>query len=175
MAEDSIPLIAAPETFRRAFQEWVRKVRDPANLTDEGSRTISVLNRAAWASYRIAPLPNRTWAIQIDCSYHCGDCRGLGTPWREYESREECLNHFLEVARRHFSASLGPETSSLQQQAQQQMLDELRGGLFGFLEPALDPVERSPSPIDERLIDDENQYPQADEQESGDESEPTGP
>jgi len=169
MADSQLPLISDPELSRKEFQEWVRTVRDPASRTDEGSRTIAVLQRAAWAGYRIAPLPNGAWAIQIDCVYRCGDCRGLGTPWKEFPSREEALDHFLLVARRHFSGKLDGESSQLQQQAQQEMLHQLRGGLFGFLEPALDsPEPRSPNHHEsETENEDEFELPQTESEESG--------
>lgn len=154
---DPSPSMAThPDTLRLAFEEWVRTVRDPAQRSNEGTRTIAVLNQAAWASYRIALLPTGTWAIQIDCSYHCGDCRGLGIPWTQSPTREECLDRFLEVARRHFSGELVGETSRLQQQAQHEMLQQLRGGLFGFLEPPLDPGELTSTPHFERCFDDED-------------------
>jgi len=169
MADSSLSLMSDPELSRKEFQEWVRTVRDPASRTDEGSRTIAVLQRAAWAGYRIAPLPNGAWAIQIDCVYRCGDCRGLGTPWKKFATREEALDHFLTVARRHFSGKLDGEISQLQQQAQQEMLHQLRGGLFGFLEPALDSPEPNSPNHQERETENEDEFelPQTECEESG--------
>ena len=117
------------------FQLWTEMVRDPAQRQSEGVRELIVLNRAATASYEIAPLPNERWAITVGCEYRCGHCHGAGVPWTDYSSRDECIEFFLNTARHHFGQSIGCDGSDLQRKAQAEMNRLLTGGLFGFIEP----------------------------------------
>jgi len=123
------------EVRQTNFKLWVENVRDPANESSEGVRKLSVVNDAAVAQYEIAPLPNERWAISICCSYECGNYSGLCSPWTDFSSREECVEHFLRTARRHFRPLGCREITSLQQQAQKEMVRQLADGLFGFIEP----------------------------------------
>lgn len=84
------------------FRIWIETVRDPATSNNEGVREIAVLNGAATANYRIALLPDQRWAVSVQCSYNCGNLFGVGTPWTECPSREDCVALFLKIARKHF-------------------------------------------------------------------------
>ncbi|MCX7411254.1 MAG: hypothetical protein NTZ32_24520 [Planctomycetales bacterium] len=117
------------------FQLWTEMVRDPAQRQSEGVRELIVLNRAATASYEIAPLPNERWAVTVRYEYHCGHCHGAGVPWTEFPSRDECIEFFLNTARHHFGQSIGCDGSDHQRKAQVEMNRLLKGGLFGFIEP----------------------------------------
>ena len=118
-----------------AFHLWIETVRDPAQRQSEGVRELIVLNRAATASYEIAPLPNERWAVTVRCEYHCGHCHGAGVPWTDYSSRDECIEFFLNTARHHFGQAVGHDGSDQQRNAQAEMNRLLKGGLFGFIEP----------------------------------------
>ena len=120
---------------RATFQLWVETVRDPAQEVSEGIREVIVLNGAATASYEIAPLPDGRWAVTVRCEYHCGHCHGAGIPWTEFPIREDCLEFFLNTARRHFGQPVGRDGSEPQRNAQTEMRRLLTGGLFGFIEP----------------------------------------
>ena len=120
---------------RATFQLWIETVRDPARRASEGVRELIVLNGAATASYEIAPLPVGRWAVTVRCEYHCGHCHGAGIPWTDFPSREDCLEFFLNRARRHFGRPVGCDGSDLQRNAQTEMKRLLTGGLFGFIEP----------------------------------------
>jgi len=123
------------EDGQSAFRDWVATVRNPAREYSEGIRQLTVLNGAATADYEIALLPNGRWAISLHCIYRCGNCHGVGVPWSDFERREECLNFFLATARKHFGHRIANDVSSLQDRAQVDMANLLRGGLFGFMEP----------------------------------------
>ena len=123
------------EERKAAFRLWVATVRDPAQANTEGTRKLSVIHGAATADYEIAPLPNGRWAVTVDCCYHCGNFCGIGTPWTEFASREECVESFLETARNHFGQKQDLHALSLQKQAQLKMKRLLSSGLFGFIEP----------------------------------------
>ena len=114
--------------------KWVRDVRDPAIENSEGLRVIEV--DGASAEYEIAQLPDGRYAISSSLCYDCGDYHGSGSPWSALESREACLEAFMNRARSHFSEKL-PDGSvtDKQQQAQKVMSQALDGGLFGFIEP----------------------------------------
>ena len=120
---------------RATFQLWMETVRDPAQKESEGLREVIVLNRAARASYEIAPLPEGRWAVTVRCEYHCGHCHGAGIPWTDFPSRDDCLEFFLNTARHHFGQLVGCDKSDLQRNAQTEMNRLLKGGLFGFIEP----------------------------------------
>ena len=123
------------EERQLAFRQWVENVRNPAQVNTEGSRELVVLHRAATAEYQVASLPNGRWAVTVHCSYHCGNCHGVGVPWTDFSKREECLEFFLMTARHHFKSRLDFDGSDLQKLAQNEMRRELSDGLFGFVEP----------------------------------------
>lgn len=121
---------------RQEFEEWVRTVRDPATKLSEGVRKLEAKNRQATAEYEIAQISVETWAIRINLTFHCGDHRGLGIPWVTFPDRDQCLAHFLRMARRHFNVPQEGFLSNAQRSAQQEMRLLLEDGLFGFSEPA---------------------------------------
>lgn len=123
------------EHRQAVFRLWVETVRDPAQANSEGLREIHVLQGAATAQYDVAAIPHGRWAVSIHCCYRCGDCRGIGIPWADFPSRDECIEFFLVTARRHFGSKLGHDASDLQKQAQAEMKRRLSDGLFGFIEP----------------------------------------
>ncbi|MCD0462086.1 hypothetical protein [Roseiconus lacunae] len=102
---------------------------------DKGDRVIAVAG--ATASYRIVELSDATFAVSIQAGYDCGDHRGFAFPFRSFVTRQECVEHFIEVAVRFFSQSLECSiTSNKQHSAQQFILQQLDGSpLLGFLEP----------------------------------------
>lgn len=112
-----------------AHEQWVREVRLPAEKASEGLRAIHV--QGAKADYEIAQLPDGRFAITFHCTYSTGDMQGYGCPWTAYQTREKCLEVFLEAARNHFSTA---KTFHLQAEAQREMSNLLMPGLF-FVEP----------------------------------------
>ncbi len=136
MNESETPAFGAEEEFeqrRREFDEWVKNVRDPATKATEGVRTIGSRKIHAEASYQIAPLPDGRFALKFSLEFHTGDTHGHGSPWQAYDTREECVEAFLEAARKHFRPRQGKGT---QVEAQRHMLALLTDtGLFGFTEP----------------------------------------
>lgn len=126
------------------FRDWVDNVRDPARQNSEGLRELKLKNGAATANYEVAELPSGEWAITIHCSYSCGNFSGVGIPWSAFPSRADCLDFFLKTARRHFQRPPHPFDSDVQRVAQQQMIDLLDDGLFGFCEP--DPLHSGRKP-----------------------------
>ncbi len=123
------------EERKTLFQLWVNTVRDPAEENSEGVREIFVINGAAVASYEVAELPDRRWAVTVQCSYECGDCFGVRIPWTDFPSREECVDFFCSTAQRHFQKPIQVAGSALQVKAQLKMNQLLMHGLFGFMEP----------------------------------------
>ena len=124
-----------------AFQQWVRDVRDPAQLHSEGLRSVETRNGKATAEYEIAPLSSGRYAIRYALSYHCGNASAHSSPWTVFRSRDECVDHFLESARRHFQPECrSSNCNDIQKAARMQMLELLNGGLFGFVEP--EPTDR---------------------------------
>ncbi len=114
--------------------KWVREVRDPAEEHGEGLRVIEVAG--ASVEYEIAQLPDGRYAIRSSFCYHCGNYHGSGSPWSALESREACLEIFVNRARNHFGEKLlDGSVAEKQRQAQKAMLQALDGGLFGFVEP----------------------------------------
>lgn len=123
-------------TEHERFDEWVQTVRDPAREATEGSRRIITANRKAEAEYEVAALPNGQYAIRWSMAYNSGNMSGHASPWSACESRQQCIDEFLETALRHFGREIiEHRLSRSQQEARTQMLDLLRGGLFGFIEP----------------------------------------
>lgn len=123
------------EERQAEFRRWVKNVRDPAALSTEGFREILVLNGAATANYEIAPLPDLRWAVTVHCSYNCGNHHGVGIPWSDFSTRDECVEFFLKSARHHFRPQQLSDFSERQHQAQREMKRLLSSGLFGFTEP----------------------------------------
>lgn len=118
------------------FQEWVEQIRDPAKHASEGRRVVSAANGKASAEYEIARLPDGRYATRVCCEYRCGNFRGQSQPWSVFESREQCLEHALQIARQHFEPTLSPTNcSDTQHEARRQILEVLKGGLYGFIEP----------------------------------------
>ncbi len=124
-------------------KEWVLTIRDPADENSEGLRTFRTKNGWATAEYEIAPLPDGRWAIRISLAYHCGDHQGSAIPWVDFESRDECLENFLEHAKRFFSAEIDNGGSETQRTARIEMLKYFEETLFGFEEPGV----QEPKPI----------------------------
>ncbi len=124
------------EERTREYENWVRAVRDPATEKSEGERALKTTSDKATASYEMASLPDGRYAIRYRCEYHCGNYSGVGYPWTAEETRQKCLDLFLSGAKRHFSQEVCDASSNdLQRQARKEMLELLKGGLFGFLEP----------------------------------------
>lgn len=137
MVTDTVDILK-PESLEErqlAFGLWVENVRNPATANTEGLRKLTVLHGAARAEYEISSLPNGRWAVTVHCSYHCGNCHGVGIPWMDFSKRAECISFFLTTARHHFTSKLDLGVSDLQKQAQAEMRRELSDGLFGFTEP----------------------------------------
>ena len=132
---DECVISSTLEERQAEFRRWVECVRDPAAANTEGLREISVLNGAAAANYEIAQLPDHRWAITLHCSYHCGNHHGVGIPWSDFSTRDDCLDFFLRTARHHFRPQQLSDFSERQQQAQREMKRLLNSGLFGFIEP----------------------------------------
>lgn len=118
-----------------AFRHWVETVRDPATAATEGVREVATRGNTAVASYEVAPLPNGRWAVRVRCEYNCGDYHGIGTPWTDFPTRDDCIDFFLTTARRHFGHSVDSRSSSIQREAQAEMKRLLQPGLFGLIEP----------------------------------------
>lgn len=129
---------------RRQFEEWTATVREPAQEASEGVRSLLSKDRGASAEYEIASLPSGRWALRTDLRYHVGDLRGNTTPWTEYESREDCVDQFVDRARKFFSAEINAGDSDSQRHARYEMLKHFEKGLFGFVEPDAVPCEKGP-------------------------------
>jgi hypothetical protein len=132
---DECVISSTLEERQAEFRRWVENVRDPAVLNTEGFREIAVLNGAAVAKYEIAPLPDQRWAMTARCSYNCGNHHGVGIPWSDFSTRDDCLEFFLRTARHHFRPQQLSDFSERQHQAQREMKRLLNSGLFGFIEP----------------------------------------
>jgi hypothetical protein len=134
-----IPSLLASEddlaARQAAFRHWAETVRDLAAAATEGVREVGTRGDTAVASYEVAPLPNGRWAVRLRCEYNCGDYHGIGIPWTDFPTRDQCVEFFLVTARRHFGYAVDSRSSALQQQAQAEMKRLLTSGLFGFIEP----------------------------------------
>ena len=121
------PLITEPPLEQRSddHEKWKVEVRDPARESSEGLRELRV--PGAEANYEIGRTKSGKWAVTLHASYTKGDCSGKGNPWEVYETREECVERFLQFARQHFS---GTNIQDNQKDAQKAMLRLLQGGLF---------------------------------------------
>ena len=120
----------------KEYEEWVKTVRDPACNKSEGERVLKASSGKATASYEMASLPDGRYAIRYRCEYNCGNYSGVGHPWSAEETRQKCLELFLDTAKKHFSQEQNDLSSNdIQKQARKEMLGLLKGGLFGFMEP----------------------------------------
>ena len=119
----------------RDYARWVREVRDPAERCNEGIRRIETRTGNAVAEYRIAKLVDGRWGMKSWAWYRCGNFRGSGAPWKEFESREKCVKVFLSRTKALFGKKLTGVVSESQRKAQEEMLSNLDEGLFGFVEP----------------------------------------
>lgn len=106
-------------------EKWKVEVRDPARESSEGLRELKV--PGAEANYEIGRTKSGKWAITMHASYTRGDCSGKGNPWAAYETREECVERFLQFARQHFGHDNIQDSQKAPQKA---MLALLKGGLF---------------------------------------------
>lgn len=118
------------------FDHWRETVRNPARAASEGSRRVVTANGLAEAEYETAPLLGGQYAIRWSIAYNTGSMSGHASPWAAFESREQCVEQFLAEALRHFEMKVNADKLfASQQEARRQMIDLLRGGLFGFIEP----------------------------------------
>lgn len=121
---------------RHRFESWVKEVRDPAKQNSEGRRVVSAGNGKGFAEYEIAKLPDGSYAVRFYCEYRCGTFSGRSCPWTPFQTRDECVEHFLQSARNHFSPDrVDRHCADMQKQVQMKMQDLLTGSLFGFVEP----------------------------------------
>ncbi len=106
-------------------------------MSSDGLRTVTAASGGASAAYEIAPLPDGRFAVRFRIEYSSGSMSGHACPWTAFSTRDECLDHFLQAARSHFSAELVASNCSTRQRlARREMLELLGGGLFDFLEPS---------------------------------------
>lgn len=110
------------------LEDWKRTVRDPARNATEGIRSLEA--GPVRAEYEIARLPEGDYAIRLLFS---SPQTGAAIPWRSYETREACIEVFLEQARRWITPGQG--ISESQNAFRRALLERLTSGLFGFEEP----------------------------------------
>lgn len=110
--------------------DWQTRIADPADKATEGRREVREGDLSA--CYEVAPLP-KGWAVQVECRGDAG-C-GMTIPWRQKETREECVAFFLAEARAFFGHEWAVRKG--QERARKRMLELLAGGdLFSrFEEP----------------------------------------
>ena len=84
--------------FPRDTDAWMRDVRDPAERSNEGRR--SIRSGEATAAYRIAHLPDGRFAVCIETQME--GIGGMRIPWRTCATREECLAYFVQEAMAFF-------------------------------------------------------------------------
>lgn len=99
----------------------------------EGWRELNTQNRLARAAYSIEWLYNGEFFVSVQVEYKTGDYSGSYTH-EVFSSRQECVEYFLERARRHFGSDRTMPDG--QREAQRQMQALLEPTLFGFIEPA---------------------------------------
>lgn len=110
------------------FEEWKHSVREPAQKNSEGLRRVE--EGLVGMEYEIGRLPDGRFAIRYALN---APQTGVSTPWRAYETREQCIDELLEKARFFFESH---ETlSDTQNLYRRKMMERLQGGLFGFEEP----------------------------------------
>lgn len=95
-------------------------------------------NKKAKAEYEIAELPDGHFALRMSYGYTTGNMSSVRSPWTAFATRKECVEHFAQRARQHFSRELAvSNVAESQQVARKQMLALLQDGLFGFVEPPI--------------------------------------
>ena len=140
-----LSVVISPEKQRlESHQQWCREVRDAADTSTEGRRSIASSNGQARLEYELAPLPNGAWAVRWSAQYDCGTLRRCSSPWNEVESRDTGLQRVLQEARMFFS---NEQIEPVQQPLRREMLSLLGDGLFGFIEP--EPVKEPASNQDD--------------------------
>ncbi len=121
------------------FEEWRKNVRDPAERLSEGKRWIRSSDGKTTICYEIAQLGESRFAIRYRMEYGSGSMSGRSSPWSAYPSRQECIDNLLKAARCHFGPELvASNCNEIQRRARNQILELLDGGLFGFIEPAVE-------------------------------------
>ena len=105
------------------FEIWVREVRDPARISNEGQRKLRF--GKAILEYEIAPLPCGKYAL---CSSFAAKTSWQHSPWEAYQDRDTAIEKLLANAREFFSRE-----SKNDQGDCQKMVDAL-SGMF-FVEP----------------------------------------
>jgi hypothetical protein len=123
--------------FPHDTDAWMRDVRNPAEKAAEGRRTLQA--GGATASYRIAALPDGTWAIHINTELEM--VSGMSIPWRVLPTREEAIAYFLEQARQFFEREKTLKKGLAQNRKKILELLSGSGDLFGFTEPDLEKAE----------------------------------
>ena len=135
MTESQLPNNTPENETLAKFQEWAETIRDPANQTTEGIRRLITANQKATAEYEIAPLTDGRFAVRWRLSYHSGNMSGRSSPWSPHPNRQACVDTFLTAAQHHFGTKIREhKIKDSQQEARIQMLNLLKGNLFGFIE-----------------------------------------
>ncbi|MEZ6136996.1 MAG: hypothetical protein R3C53_19040 [Pirellulaceae bacterium] len=112
-------------------------------VNDEGLRTIRCPQGRATAAYHVAHLRDGRCILRMEAEYGCGNFSGQAIPWQIYANRDACIHSFLAMARKHFSHEHRCSVATpAQREAGLWMLEQLGDGLFGFLEPEPEPMER---------------------------------
>jgi ParB/RepB/Spo0J family partition protein len=124
--------IGDPASVNKAdteYEEWVREVRDPAESDNEGQRSIEV--KGAWLRYIIAALPDGRWAYTYHRNLHMSNS---SCPWIACQTREQCLGHVLDQARRYFRPDWVGDWPKVRLEAQKRMW-RLLDPAVAFIEP----------------------------------------
>lgn len=100
---------------------------------EEGWREVKAKNQKARAAYAIEWLYDGTYCVCVQVEYNTGDCSGVRTS-EIFPTREECVEYFLKLSRRHFGGDR--DLAELQHEARKQMQELLEPSLFGFIEPS---------------------------------------
>jgi len=116
------------------YEQWMRTVRDSADVAAEGVRIFQSKDGRSYALYEIALMPDGQWAIRLECRLRASS--GIGLTWTLFETREKCLQYFQTKAAKHFGSERIIFTGQkIQQEVHHEMIDLLSNGLFGFTEP----------------------------------------
>lgn len=99
----------------------------------EGWRELNTQNRLARAAYSIEWLYDGKFFVTVQVEYKTGDYSGSYVH-EILSTRQDCVEYFLEIARRHFGSVRAMPDG--QREAQRQMQSLLEPTLFGFIEPA---------------------------------------
>ncbi len=100
---------------------------------EEGRRELVAQNRKARAAYAVDWLYDGTFYVSVEVEYITGDYSGVYTS-KTFPTREECVEYFLKLSRRHFGGDR--DLPELQHEAREQMQELLEPSLFGFIEPS---------------------------------------